>query len=382
MVKFAKLACLFLLAGATPARADLEPEELKLETLAEKMRPHWVWLNDVSFDRMIDGRAYLIDADTGQMLGMISSGYGHSSLLLAPDGKGFAAVSTYFSRGARGVRTDVATFYKIADLAAGAEAILPPKRYHGMPFFSAQPVMPGGKFALVYNFTPAQSVTVIDMAAQKLVGEFETPGCGLVYPTSPVTFFLICSDGSLQAANVDGGGKVTLGSTTKRLFATDDPVSEKGVWTGNQWLFFTFSGKVHVIDHKGELPKVVKTWSLTGKGEETWRPGAIQTAAYHHGTDRLYVLMHQGGAGTHKDPGTEIWVYEASKGKRIQRIKLETMAMSVAVSQDEKPLLYTTMFEERDLKVYDAITGELLRKIGGLGPTMTLIQPAPVPGQP
>ena len=381
MAKFAKLACVLLLAGATSARAELEPEVLKLETLAETMQPHWVWLNDVSFDRMLDGRAYLIDADTGRMLGMVSSGYGHSSLLLAPDGKEFAAVSTYYSRGTRGARTDVATFYKTADLAAGSEAVLPPKRYNGMPFISAQPVMPGGKFALIYNFTPEQSVTVIDMPGHKLVGEFATPGCGLSYPTSPSKFFLICSDGALQAASLDAAGKITLGGTTKQLFAADDPVTEKGVWTGKQWLFFSFSGKVHVIDQTGDLPKVVKTWSLTGKGEEGWRPGALQTAAYHRGTDRLYVLMHEGGVNTHKDPGTEIWVYQASQGKRIQRIKLDKMAMSVAVSQDEKPLLYTTMFEERDLKVYDALSGELLRKIDGLGPTMTVIQPAPLAAQ-
>ena len=381
MASFAKLACLLLLAGATPAWAELEPETLTVESLAEEMQPHWVWVNDVSFDRMLDGRAYLLDADTGQMLGMISSGYAHSSLLLTPDGKGFATVSTYFSRGTRGERTDVATFYKTKDLAAGSEVILPPKRFNGMPFIASQPVMPGGKFALIYNFTPEQSVTVVDMAGQKLVGEFATSGCGLIYPTSPSKFFLICSDGALQAASLDSAGKVTLGGTTKQLFAPGDPVSEKGVWTGKQWLFFSFSGKVHVIDQQGDLPRIAKTWSLSGKGEEGWRPGALQTAAYHRGTDRLYVLMHEGGVNTHKDPGTEIWVYEASKGKRIQRIKLDKMALSVAVSQDAKPLLYTTMFEEKELKVYDAISGELIRKIEGLGATMTVIQPAPVAGQ-
>lgn len=366
------------LALAAPAHAQLQPEELTQETLAETMQPHWVWVNDVSFDRMIDGRAYLLDADSGQMLGMVSSGYGHGTLLLSEDGKTLGVPSTFYARGTRGERTDVVTFYKTTDLAPGAETLIPAKRYNGMPFASVSPVMPGGRFGLIYNFTPEQSVTVVDMQAQKTVGEFVTSGCGLIYPTGPSKFFLICGDGALQPATLDAGGQVTLGKTSKKLFADDDPVTEKGVWTGKQWLFFTPSGKVHVIDHKKDTPELAKTWSLLGKDDAGWRPGALQTAAFHQGTGRLYVLMHEGGPHTHKDPGTEIWVYDAAKQTRIQRINLDGMAMSVAVSQDAKPLLYTTMLGETDFKIRDAMTGALLRKIEGLGPTMTVIQPAPI----
>lgn len=372
---------LCLATVAAPATAQLQPEELTQETLAEVMQPHWVWVNDVSFDRMLDGRAYLLDADSGQMLGMISGGYGHGSLLLAEDGKTFGVPSIHLSRGVRGERTDVVTFYKTADLKAGTEAIIPPKRFSGMPFISSAPVMPGGRFAVLYNFTPEQSVTVVDMQTQKTVGEFVTSGCGLVFPTGPSKFFLICGDGALQPATLDAEGKVTLGKTSKKLFADDDPVTEKGVWTGKQWLFFTPSGKVHVIDHAKDVPSLAKTWSLITAADAGWRPGALQTAAYHRATGRLYVLMHEGGPNTHKDPGTEIWVYDAAKQTRIQRIPLDGMALSVAVSQDAKPLLYTAMPGETDFKVRDAMTGALIRKIEGLGGFMTVIQPSPVTGQ-
>lgn len=372
---------LCLAAAAIPASAQLQPEELTTESLAEVMQPHWVWVNDIAFDRMLDGRAYLLDADSGQMLGMVSGGYGHGSLLLAEDGKTFGVPSIHLSRGTRGERTDVVTFYKTSDLKAGPEAVIPPKRFSGMPFLSSAPVMPGGRFALIYNFTPEQSVTVVDMQAQKTVGEFVTSGCGLVFPTGPSKFFLICGDGALQPATLDAEGKVTLGKTSKKLFADDDPVTEKGVWTGKQWLFFTPSGKVHVIDHAKDVPTLAKTWSLTTAADAGWRPGALQTAAYHRGTGRLYVLMHEGGPDTHKDPGTEIWVYDAAKQTRIQRIPLDGIALSVAVSQDAKPLLYTTMPGETDFTVRDAMTGALIRKIEGLGGFMTIIQPPPVSGQ-
>ena len=377
---FARFAAAMMLTGSLAAHAQLAPEELTKETLGETMQPHWIWVNDVSFDRMPDGRAYLLDADSGQMLGMVSSGYGHGTLMLAPDGKTFAVVGTFYSRLTRGDRTDVATFYKTSDLTPGAEAQLPPKRYNGMPFLSAAPVMPGGRFGLIYNFTPEQSVTVVDMVGQKTVGEFATPGCGLVYPTGPSKFFSICSDGSLLPATLDAAGVVTLGKATKKLFEESDPVTEKGVWTGREWLFFTPAGKVHVIDHSKAQPVIRKSWSLIGKDEQSWRPGALQTAAYHRTSGRLYVLMHEGGADTHKDPGTELWVYDAAKGIRIDRVKLDVPATAVAVSQDDKFKLYTTLLGDRDVRVYDGASGKLVRKIEGLGPTMTVIQPAPVAG--
>jgi methylamine dehydrogenase heavy chain len=379
MRKIAKLAVLSLLScTAAIAQAELQPEVLVKEKLAETMQPHWVWVNDVSFDRMVDGRAYLIDGDSGQMLGMVSGGYSHGLLMLSPDGKTFAVPGTYLSRGSRGERTDVVTFYKTSDLAPGAETIIPTKRYSGMPFISTSPVMPDGRFGLIYNFTPEQSVTVVDMVQQKTVGEFATSGCGLIFPTGPRTFFLICSDGALQTGTLGEDGKVTLGASTKKLFPPDDPVTEKGVWTGHQWLFFTHKGKVHVLEQKGALPQLVRTWSLAGKDDAKWLPGAMQTAAYHQASGKLYVLMHEGGPGSHKDPGTELWVYDAAKGQRIQRIVLDGPATAVAISQDDKPLLYTAMFGDSDFKIYDAASGKLLRKVAGLSATLSVIQSAPV----
>lgn len=375
--KFLTAAASLGLIAASPALAELQPEELKLEKLAEVMQPHWVWLNDISFDRMLDGRAYLVDADSGQMLGMVSGGYSHGVLMITPDGRQFAMPATFHSRGTRGERTEVVTFYNTSDLTPGTEVVVPPKRYGGIPFLSISQVMPGGKHGLIYNFTPEQSVTVVDMVEKKLVGEYATSGCGLIFPTGPQKFFLICSDGALQSATLNDAGEVTLGGATKPLFPKSDPVTEKGVWTGSQWLFFSQDGLVYVIDHKGALPKVVKSWKLAGPADENWRPGGTQTAAIHQKTGRLYVLMHQGDRHSHKDPGTEIWVYDAPTGKRIQRINLDGRANSVGVSQDDKPLLYTVNFGETDLKVRDAMTGELLRKIDGFGPTMTVIQPAP-----
>jgi len=383
MMKILNGALAILAIGtAVPAHAkppELQPEKLTVETLDDVMQPHWVWVNDMSFERMADGRAYLIDGDTGRVLGMVGGDYGHSFLLLSPDGKTFAVPSTHMSRGSRGERTEVITFYKTNDLKPGQELKLPPKRFSGAPFFASAPTIDGGRFTLIYNFTPAQSLTVVDLVNRKVVEEVDTPGCALSYPTSAHDFFMLCSDGSLQSARIDSSGKVTLGGATKPVIDQDDPVTEKAVWDGKAWLFFTFSGKVDVITQTGgKLPSITKTWSLTGPEDKGWRPGGSQPAAYHSSSGRLYVLMHRGGPGTHKDPGTEVWVYDAAKGVRLKRIPLAAPVSSVAVSQDDNPLLYLAAMGNPALRIYDPTTGKLLRKVGELGGSLAIIQPSPV----
>ena len=76
-------------------------------------------------------------------------------------------------------------------------------------------------------------------------------------------------------------------------------------------------------------PVVGERWKLQGEGEAGWRPGGWQLAAYHAPTDRLFVLMHEGGQWTHKQAGTEVWVYDAASGKRVQRVPLEHPSISL-----------------------------------------------------
>ena len=67
----------------------------------------------------------------------------------------------------------------------------------------------------------------------------------------------------------------------------------------------------------------------------------MQHLALHAGTGRLYSLMHVGGEYTHKDPGTEVWVYDLAGKRRVQRIALKDPATSIAVTRDAKPLLFS-----------------------------------------
>lgn len=365
--------------GIPPARAELQTEELTREQLPDRLPAHWVWVNDISFTRMLDGRAYLLDADTGTFKGMVMGGYAQSMLQLLPGGDHFTVPATFYSRGTRGERTDVITIYDSKTLSPGDEIIIPAKRFNGLPFIGALPLTDDGRFSLIYNFTPDQSVTVVDLPARKVVGEYHTPGCGLIYPTGNRRFFMQCGDGALQAASIGDDGHITLGQLSPKLFDQDDPATEKPVRVGpSQWLLFTFKNQVHVIDGGGPVPDRKAVWSLTDAATAGWSIGGTQPAAYHAPSGHLYALMHEGGANTHKNPGSEVWVYDVKAHKLLKRIRLDGTATAIAVSGDDQPLLYTVMAGVEDFVIYDAVTGTRLRSIGGLGPTLSYIQPVPV----
>lgn len=240
---------------APSADAQLPPEELTITQLDNVLRPHWVWVNDLSWNHMPDGRAYLLDADTGVLLGMISGGYSHSMLQVTPRGDRIAVPGIYFSRGSRGTRTDVVTLYDSRTLTPGREIIVPPKRLSALPFVGAMPLTDDGRFMLIYNFTPAQSVSVVDIEAGRFVGEYETPGCALAYPVGPRRFLMQCSDGSLQSASLSDAGVVTTGAASPPLFTYDNPATEKPVRIGaTAWLFFNWLVKAMGSDPGGFRP--------------------------------------------------------------------------------------------------------------------------------
>ena len=373
----------FAALASSPAGAQLSTEEINTVELKDRLQPHWVWVNDISFTHMSDGKAFLIDADTGQLLGMVSGGFAHGSLQILPDGSAFAVPGTYMSRHSRGTRTDVVTFYDTRTLKPGDEVEIPAKRLLSIAFLAAMPVSDDGRFSLIYNFTPEQSVTVVDMTARKFVGEYPTAGCGLIFPTGPRSFMMPCADGSFQNATLDETGAITLGGVSKQLFEEKDPALEKAVRVSStRWLFFTPSNEVAAIEASGKVPAVAEHWKLTDAADGNWRIGGFQPVAFHEPSGRLFVLMHKGGAYTHKDPGTEVWVFDVRTHKRLARFPLARPALSIAVSGDANPLLYQTMFGSNELTVSDPATGKVLRTIGDLGHEMTVIQPAPVAAAP
>jgi methylamine dehydrogenase heavy chain len=364
-----------MLVGIVSA-AEVRPDPLIRQDLRAGSRDHWVWVNDIVFHHMADGKSYLLDGDGGQMLGMLSTGYGFGGVVVPRDGSLVLSPEIYFSRGTRGTRTDVVTVYDGRTLDPVGEIAIPPKRASTIPTSNSAVLTDDERFLLVYNFTPAQSVTVVDMHGRKLVGEVDTPGCALVYPTGPRSFFSLCGDGTALVIRLDDSGQAVERGRTDKLFDVErDPVLERSVRDGDIWLFTSFAGDVVPVRTVNGRTFAGERWPLTTAGErqENWKPGGMQHLAVHVTGRRLYTLMHQGGVDTHKDPGSEVWVYDLDKRIRTQRIVLEGPLTSIVVTADAKPLLFGVFIGAPELRVFDALTGRPLRTISEVGFSPTIM---------
>jgi methylamine dehydrogenase heavy chain len=365
-----------LLVG--PARAELPSDSERgplVATLAVPASKHWVWVNDFVFPHMSDGMAYLIDGDSGRYLATLSTGYSFAHVLLSRDGKLIYSPETYFSRGTRGTRTDVVTLYDTGTLKVIGEIAVPPKRSSNLPMIANQVLTDDDRFLLIYNFNPAQSVTVVDTKLRKFVREIETPGCALVYPTGPRSFFSVCGDGSLSLANLDDSGEAQQKRTQPLFNMADDPVTEKAVRIGRFWYFVSFDGRIFPLQVGPQQAVMGPPWWLTTDAERKagWRPGGIQQLAVNSQKSRLYAIMHRGGIETHKDPGKDVWVFDLPTRQRVQQFALRKLASSIQLSSDAQPLLYSIFIDGTDLDIYDAASGKLLRTVEHVGTTPTIM---------
>ncbi|HUX72484.1 MAG TPA: amine dehydrogenase large subunit [Steroidobacteraceae bacterium] len=380
--RWTAIACVAAVAMAAalagPARATLPSDIGRGPTVATLPVPaskHWVWVNDFVFPHMADGMAYLIDGDSGRYLGTLSTGYGFAHLLLSRDGKIIYSPETYFSRGTRGKRTDVVTLYDAGTLNVLGEIVIPPKRSSNMPVMGNAALTDDDRFLLVYNFTPTQSITVVDTKTRKFVREIPTPGCAFAYPTGPRSFFSVCGDGSVLLVDLDDRGAARAKRTQPLLPMGADPVTEKPVRVGNTWYFVSLDGRIYPLECGRDQAALGRAWWLTSAAQRQagWRPGGLQQLAVDARRSRLYAIMHRGALATHKDPGKDVWVYDLASGRRVQRIALRRLASSIQLSSDARPLLYAIFIGGSDLDVYDAISGKLLRSVAHVGTTPTLL---------
>jgi len=374
--KLVLLSC--IVSAPVIGLAEIKPESLpEPVVLPAQANPHWVWVSDIVFQHMADGKAYLLDGDSGRFLGMLSTGTGFAGLELPTDYAQIYSPEIYFSRGTRGERTDVITFYDPRELKPSGEVVIPPRRFSGMPTLNQYALTDDNRFLLVYNFTPAQSVSVIDVRERRLVGEIETSGCALVLPSGTRRFLMMCGDGSLLTVTLNDQGEVTDKQRNEPFFDPQaDWVTEKAVRWGDTWIFVSFKGTVYPVDVSAERPKPGAAWSLFSKAEhqESWRPGGIQHLTVHQTSGKLYALVHQGGDGSHKDPGQDVWVYDLKTHQQIQKIKLDKPSTAIQVSKDDAPLLFSIFIGNPTLDVYDALSGKLLRSVDEIGFTPTLLQ--------
>lgn len=346
----------FLLQSSGWAMAQVAPETV----YEEKLRPP----QDSWFLLKAWEAAYLFDSNTGDMQGSLTvSWYTPAVEPNMPRNEIYAAES-FYSRGVRGERTDVLTIFDLESLSAKAEVVLPPKT---TPLWLRNYIALLGdeRHVVVFNMTPAQSVSIVDVVDREFASEISTPGCALILPVAERSFVMVCGDGTVQLIRLDEDGREAQRSRSKVFFSVeDDPVFDQFARSESGWILASHAGLVIHLSVSGDDIRLDTPWSMLTDADvaESWRPGGRQTLVFHRNSRVLYVLMHKGGIDTHYQAGEEAWLFDIDKRKRIGRMKLDVTADALQVTQETSPKLIT-INSEGNIDIYDAQLLKHLRTI-------------------
>jgi methylamine dehydrogenase heavy chain len=361
-----------LLGGTATAQV---PEGAQLPTAEEhptatlpEPSPHWVYILEPVFPHLIVTKIWIVDGDSLNVVGMINGGY-TANLGLADGASELYMAETFWSRGSRGDRTDVVTTFDGRTLDPKSEVPLPQGRFLVVTKKYDAALTTDGRYLLSFNMDPATSVSVVDVQNQSYVGEIETPGCGLIFPSAPRRFSMVCADGSLLTVDFQETGQAQMTRGEPFFDAENDPVFEHPGYSqqNGKAYFVSYSGMAYPVDFSGAQPQVGESWSLLSDDEKgKWWPGGWQVASYHPGSNRLFVQMHEGTKWSHKQTGEEIWVFDVNTKERLQQIELEEPALSIMVTQDDQPLLFA-LSEAASLSVFDATSYEHKGDVGDIG---------------
>ena len=357
------------IAAAAGHADEFRPEPLgQVESLPAVYPDHWLVVHDATFFHMREGRFLFVDpaADTvsGQLRGMVSADF-IAHYEQSPARGEHYVIESFFSRGGRGGdRTDVVTVYDAASLEVAGEIVIPPRKVSSMPEIFGTALVAGDRLLVVYNFAPGQSISVVDLEQREFVAEYPISGCALVIPTGESGVTSLCSDGSLLTTVLTAAGERAGSHRTEPIMDADDPMFEKAALIDGVAYFPTFMGNVVPVDFSGEAAAPGESWSLLSADERAagWRPGGWQLVASDR-NGRFYVLMNPAGKeGSHKDGGSEVWVFDAGAGERVARIPLPNWGISIGVNNAERPLLVVTNGDFA-LETYDATSGEFIKTL-------------------
>lgn len=373
-VRLRNLASLLLLSAAPALAADY-PKPLAEEpipavaTLPAIYPANWMFVHDMNFTSLLDGRVVLIDtaSATENLKGVMPAGQ-FAIFTAASKRPEIYVAETFHSRLTRGARTDVITVYDRSTLAVKGEIVLPGgKRGQFVSTKNSFQLTNDEKWALLFNFTPASSVSVIDLESRKILREIDLPGCSMIYPTGARGFSTMCSDGTMTTLELGADGAVAASRTTKAFNDIDkDAMFMMPAMVGSMAWFVTFSGNVQGVDLAGPLamPKAKFALGAADGAVTKWRPGGWQVITADS-SGLLYVLMNPAGKeGSHKDGGTEVWVVNPVKQQRVRRIKLASPGVSIEATREANPGLVVAR-PDGALDVYDAGSGTLRKTLGG-----------------
>jgi methylamine dehydrogenase heavy chain len=333
-------------------------------TLPETYPASWIMVH-----ALIDGRGIVVDtaSPASPIKGMVQIPQ-FGNVVISRAKKEIYTAETYYTRLTRGERTDVITVWDMITLAPITEIVLPGgKRNQQVTYKNTFQLTNGEKWALVSNFTPAQSVTVVDLEGRKVLGDIDLPGCSMIYPTGERGFTTFCADGTMTTLQLAADGKLAKSVTSQAVLEIDkQPLFAMPAMIGKTAWFVSYSGLVRGFDLSGPVAKSLGQGFSVGTalgGVPEWRPGGWQVIASDTG-GKLYVLMNPAGReGSHKDGGSEVWVLDPATKARVARIPIKGTGVSIEITREAAPRLIVARADSV-IDVYDTTTGAFVHSLG------------------
>jgi len=368
------ILCVIAAGGA--ARAQLPADQMTSYKLGAP-QPHWAYILDSMFMAPTVSKVHIVDLDSWKQLGEIDGG-AYGNFEYSPTKPELYTIDTFYSRAWHGTRLDAVTIFDAHTLAYEGEIRIPPKRIMIVPKINSTGVTPDGRFMMVFNLTPSTSVSVVDLNARKFVGEIETGGCVQVLIAGNRKFASMCPDGSLLTVQLDDAGKLQSRKQSSPFFdPSKDPVLDQPVIVGTTAYFDSYHGQLYAVDLSGDTAHAQAAWALTTDTDkkDNWRPGGWLSIAASEKADSLYVLMHQGGEWTHKQPGKEVWVFDTARKARTGRIPLKTEGYSIRVSRGANPILESIALVQSQIEAYSVPDGKYLGVYKDIGTSFLVTGP-------
>lgn len=369
-------------ADEVAPRTDLPPLPVEktgnIEVLPSQFPESWMYIDESSFMSMFGGKMILLDVAETKHSERIK-GTADKNLLgnfiQAKTRPEFYIMESFHARGARGPKTDVLTIYDKMTMATSKEIIWPDTRLQSLPRRHAMALTPDEKFLFVANFSPAASITVVDLDTKEITETIGTPGCVLTFTTGKRSVSSLCSNGGMLTTVVDGSGKLESQHRIEPFFDTDKtPIFERPVIIDEIAYFPSFTGEVHVFDFSGEVAKYLEHWSLVTEEEKkkNWRPGGLVLNDVDE-QGIMYQIMHADGYdGSQTHGGSQVWLFDMQAKKRLKIIDIPSWAVSVAVTRGKEPLMVVTN-GELQLDIFNPRTGKLIQTIGDFGNVTPLL---------
>ena len=341
---FTTYITLFLFFQGSIVFAELPPEEMSIETMPT---PGANW-----FISKTNNGGYIFDAVSGQMQGLLSLSRYTPAVTHLDSRKEFYAAESYIARGVHGERTDIVAIYDFENLSPVGEVIIP-NHMARLAVRTHLALTNNGRHLAILNMNPNHSISIVDVADRIFVYEISTPGCAVTMPVGENDLLQVCGDGTLQLIQLDASGYETNRVRSEVFFdVIEDPIFDRVTRSRDGWFLITHAGNIFEVRTEGGEIIIEDGWGL--HDETHWRPGARnEVIASHENLGLVYVIMHEGEVDTHHVNGNEIWVYDAGTKKRIHRLKLDSPAGSIMVTQEDEPKLIVAA---EGVDVYNALT--------------------------